>query len=138
MRSRSLGETRFFATLLGIFSIVGLVLAIVGVYGVVAQLAKARTREMGIRLALGAQAAQVMSLLVNHGLRLAIIGVVAGASAALIVTRTIQTLLFDVAPNDPMTLVGVATLLAAASVAASLIPATRASRADPAQVLRND
>jgi putative ABC transport system permease protein len=138
LRARSLAKTRFFATLLVTFSIVGVVLAIVGVYGVVAQLARARTREMGIRIALGARAAQVTSLLVGHGLRLTIVGLVVGTSAALVSTRAIQTLLFDVAPNDPLTVVGVATLLAAASVAAALIPAARASRTDPAQVLRND
>jgi len=138
LRLRSLERTRFFATLLGIFAIVGLVLAIVGVHGVVAQLARARTREMGIRIALGARASHVTSLLVNHGLRLTIVGLVAGTSAALIATRAIQTLLFDVAPNDPMTLVGVAILLTAASITAALIPAAKASRADPAQILRSD
>jgi putative ABC transport system permease protein len=138
LRLRSLERTRFFATLLGVFSIVGLVLAIVGVYGVVAQLARARTREMGIRIALGAQASQIMSLLVSHGLRLTITGLVIGTTTALIAARAIQTLLFDVAPNDPTTLIGVAMLLAAASIAASFLPATRASRTDPAQVLRND
>jgi putative ABC transport system permease protein len=115
-----------------------LVLAIVGVYGVVAQLARARTREMGIRIALGAQASQIMSLLVSHGLRLTITGLVIGTTTALIAARAIQTLLFDVAPNDPTTLIGVAMLLAAASIAASFLPATRASRTDPTQVLRND
>jgi predicted permease len=138
LRQRSLERTRFFATLLGTFAVVGLVLAVVGVHGVVAQLARARTREMGIRIALGARTSQVTSLLVNHGLRLTVVGLVAGTSAALILTRAIRTLLFDVAPNDPMTLIGVAVVLTAASLAAALIPAARASRADPAQVLRSD
>jgi putative ABC transport system permease protein len=138
LRSRSLERTRFFATLLGTFAIVGLVLAIVGVHGVVAQLARARTREMGSRIALGARASQVRALLVSHGLRLTVVGLVAGTSAALILTRAIRTLLFDVTPNDPMTLIGVAVLLTAASLAAALIPAAKASRADPAQVLRSD
>jgi putative ABC transport system permease protein len=138
LRARSLARTRFFATVLGVFAVVGLTLATVGVYGVVAQLARARTREMGIRIALGAQSSQVMSLLVAHGLRLTIIGLVIGGAIALVATRAMAALLFGVAPNDPLTLAVVAVVLMGASVVASWIPALRASRGDPMLSLRMD
>jgi putative ABC transport system permease protein len=134
----SLAKIRFLTTLLLAFAAIGLVLSVVGVYGVLAQVTRNRTREMGIRIALGAQAAQVRWLVVRQGLRLTIAGLALGAGVALFATRAMTKLLFNVAPNDPLTLTGVALLLAATSICASWIPARKASRADPAAALRTD
>ena len=102
------------------------------------QVSRNRTREMGIRMALGAQAGQVRWLVVRHGLRLTVAGLALGAVAATYATRAMTRLLFGVAPNDPATLVFVALLLAATSFAAAWFPARRASRADPMTALRTD
>jgi ABC-type antimicrobial peptide transport system permease subunit len=110
----------------------------VGVYGVLAQVARNRTREMGIRIALGAQASQVRWLVVRQGLRLTLAGLCVGGGIALFATRAMGKLLFHVAPNDPATLIGVALILAATSIVASWLPALKASRADPALALRAD
>jgi ABC-type antimicrobial peptide transport system permease subunit len=93
---------------------------------------------MGIRIALGAQAAQVRWLVVRQGLRLTIAGLALGGGVALFATQAMTKLLFNVSPNDPLTLAGVALLLAATSICASWIPARKASRADPAAALRAD
>ena len=93
---------------------------------------------MGIRIALGAQSAQVRWLVVRQGLRLTAIGLVIGGTVALFATRVMTKLLFNVAPNDPMTLVGVVVLLAVTSVIAAWIPAANAGRADPVVALRAD
>lgn len=134
----SLARIRFLTTLLLAFAVIGLVLSVVGVYGVLAQVTRNRTREMGIRIALGAQAAQVRWLVVRHGLRLTIAGLILGGVVALLTTRAMTKLLFNVAPDDPLTLGGVALLLAATSIFAAWIPALKASRADPATALRTD
>jgi putative ABC transport system permease protein len=138
IREASLARAVFLTTLLLMFAMIGLVLSVVGVYGVLAQVARNRTREMGIRIALGAQAGQVRWLVVRHGLSLTIAGLVAGGLAALLVTRAMTKLLFNVAPNDPATLAGVALILTGTSVVASWLPAVKASRADPAVALRSD
>ncbi|HEY6807844.1 MAG TPA: ABC transporter permease, partial [Gemmatimonadales bacterium] len=135
---RSLGGQRFFMLLLFTFAVVGLALAVVGVYGVVAQLAKRRTREMGIRLALGAQAGQVQWLVVRHGLRLVGWGVALGLVAAWAATRTLRALLFEVSPADPVTFLTIPVLLALTAFVASWVPALQASRADPTQALRTE
>jgi putative ABC transport system permease protein len=136
VRQRSLALQRFLMVLMLVFAVVGLVLAIVGVYGVLAHLARRRTREMGIRIALGAQAAEVRWLVVRHGLRLTSLGLAIGAVIALLGSRTLRALLYGVAPWDPLTLGGVAALLALTSVLAAWLPANRASRADPMAALR--
>jgi putative ABC transport system permease protein len=138
IRADSLKRQRFLMSLLITFAVVGLVLAVVGVYGVLAQLARQRTREMGIRIALGAQGSDVRWLVVRHGLRLTITGLVIGGGVALMATRAMQGLLFEVPSTDPITFAGVALLLAATSIVASWLPANRASRADPATALRGD
>jgi putative ABC transport system permease protein len=138
LRSKSLGRARFLATLLLCFAAIGLVLSVVGVYGVLAQTSRNRTREMGIRIALGAQASSVRWLVVRQGLRLTAVGLVLGALVALFTTRAMSALLFGVTPTDPATLLGVAVLIAATSAVAAWIPARKASRADPAIALRND
>ena len=136
VRSTSLARPRFLTTLLLVFAGVGLVLAVVGVYGVMAQLARRRTREMGIRIALGAQSSHVQWIVVRHGLRLVSVGVVIGAGAALVATRAMRALLYHVAPADPVTFIAVPIILAATAVVATWLPAMQANRADPASTLR--
>jgi putative ABC transport system permease protein len=138
VRELSMARAVFLTTLLLMFAVVGLVLAVVGVYGVLAHAARNRTREMGIRIALGARASQVRWLVVRDGLRLVAAGLVVGGAAALASTRVLRTLLYEVAPNDPPTLAAVALLLAATGLMASWLPARRASRADPMLSLRAD
>jgi ABC-type antimicrobial peptide transport system permease subunit len=120
------------------FAGVGLVLGLVGVYGVVAQLARRRMREMGIRIALGARAAQVQWLVVRHGIGLTSLGIAVGVLIALGATRVIATLLYQVAPADPLTYIAVPVVVLLTAALASWLPAARASRADPCQVLRSD
>jgi predicted permease len=136
VRAQSLARERFLTTLLLLFASVGLALAVVGVYGVMAQMARRRVREMGIRLALGAQANDVRWLVVRNGLRLVLLGLVIGTAGALVATRTMQALLFGVAPKDPLTFVSVPLVLVLTALVATWVPATYASRADPATALR--
>jgi len=138
VRSQSLARDRFLAVLMLAFAGVGMVLGIVGVYGVVAQLARRRMREMGIRIALGARGMQVQWLVVRHGVTVTGIGIGLGLLLALAATRVIRTLLFQVAPIDPLTFMAVPVLVLLTAGLASWLPAARASRADPCQVLRMD
>jgi predicted permease len=138
LRAASMAKARFLTTLLLVFAGIGLTLSVVGVYGVLAQVTRNRTREMGIRIALGAQATQVRWLVVRQGLALTVAGLVLGGVGALVVTRAMTKLLFNVAPNDPLTLLVVAVLLAATSVLAAWIPGVKASRSDPCTALRAD
>ncbi|HTS88223.1 MAG TPA: ABC transporter permease [Gemmatimonadales bacterium] len=136
VRARSVARQRFLLTLLSVFAITGLLLAVVGVYGVIAQMARGRVREMGIRIALGAEPRQVQWLVVRHGLRLIAVGLGVGLAAAFLATRAMASLLYEIAPADPATFVTVPALLVLAGMAASWIPALRASRQDPAGALR--
>jgi ABC-type antimicrobial peptide transport system permease subunit len=136
LRSSTLTKQRFITILLLTFAVAGLLLSTVGVYGVVAQLARRRTREMGIRIALGAAAGQVQWLVVNQGLRLVAFGVMLGTVAAFGATRAMRSVLFGVSPTDPVTFVAVPAILAAAALLASWLPAARAARTDPATTLR--
>ena len=133
---RSRATQRFIALLLLTFAVAGLILSTVGVYGVIAQLARRRTREMGIRIALGAAAGQVQWLVVHQGLKLVTWGVLLGTVAALAITRALRSVLFGVSPTDPVTFVVVPAILAAAALLASWLPAARAARTDPATTLR--
>jgi ABC-type antimicrobial peptide transport system permease subunit len=137
-RARSLARERFMATLLLAFATVGALLSIVGVYGVVAQLAVRRTNEMGIRIALGAQASQVRWLIVRHGLALVGAGVVTGGLVAAALGGLVQKLLYGVTPFDPLTFVVMPLGLLITGLVASWIPASRATRADPAGTLRSE
>ena len=132
----SLARQRFLMTLLILFAGVGLSLAVVGVYGVLSHLARRRTREMGIRIALGARTSQVRWLVIRHGARLTIVGLAIGGIAAIAVTQAMGGLLYRVAPGDPVTVLAVAAVLAATSFIASWLPAIAASRADPSVALR--
>jgi putative ABC transport system permease protein len=129
-------EPRFQTELLGAFGALGLALAIVGIYGVLSYTAAQRTHEIGVRIALGASAANIVGLLLGEALRLASMGIAIGAAAGLALTRFMQSLLFDVKPTDPATFIGVAILLAIVALAACYIPARRAMRVDPMVALR--
>jgi ABC-type antimicrobial peptide transport system permease subunit len=124
--------------MLVLFAGVGLLLAVVGVYGVLAQVARRRTREMGIRIALGSPIGQVRWLVVRHGLGLVTVGVAIGITVALVATRGLSALLYHTAPADPVTFITIPLLLAATGVAAAWVPALQASRADPAVALRSE
>jgi ABC-type antimicrobial peptide transport system permease subunit len=122
--------------LLGIFGGVALLLAAVGIYGVMAYAVEQRTAEIGIRVALGAQQMQMLGLIMRHGLLLAAIGVVVGTGAAFGLTRFLRTLLFGVTVSDPATFVLVPALLTFVALLACFIPARRAARVDPVIALR--
>jgi putative ABC transport system permease protein len=132
----SVASRRFTTTLLGLFGALALVLASVGIYGVVAFGVAERRREIGIRTALGARPADVLSLFVKRALRLAAIGMLVGAVAALSLSHLIASLLFGIGPSDPVTFGGVAVLLTGVVVAACVIPARRALRVSPTTALR--
>jgi putative ABC transport system permease protein len=134
--SRSLSQTRFSMLLLSIFAGLALLLSAVGIYGVMAYVVTQRTREMGIRLAMGAQTGDVLKLVLQQGGKLALAGVGIGIAAAFALTRLMTSLLFGVSPADPVTFVGVAILLTLVAIAACYVPARRATRVDPITALR--
>jgi putative ABC transport system permease protein len=134
--SRSIAERRFTMLVLGLLASVALILAAIGVHGVLSYGVTARTREIGIRLALGAQPSGVRRLVVTEGLVLAAIGALIGLGAAFALTRGMNALLYGVAPTDPWTFVGVPIGLMAVAIAASYFPARRATRVDPVAALR--
>ncbi len=131
-----LGDRRFLLLLVGLFAAAALTLTSIGIYGVVAFSVARRTQEIGIRMALGADRADVLHLVVGQGARLAFFGVAAGMAASFIVTRVLSSLLFGVGPLDPITFGCVAVLLSAVALTASYIPARRAMRLDPNTALR--
>ncbi|HYX22125.1 MAG TPA: FtsX-like permease family protein, partial [Thermoanaerobaculia bacterium] len=133
-----LADRRFLLLLVGVFAGAALLLAAVGIYGVVAFSVARRTPEIGIRMALGAERADVLRLVVGEGARLAAIGLAAGVVASVAVTRLVSSLLFGVSATDPATFAGVAALLAAAALGASYLPARRAARLDPSIALRRE
>jgi putative ABC transport system permease protein len=134
----SVASRRYSLWLVAGFAIAAVVLAVIGIYGVVSYGVTQRTRELGVRMALGARPAQVMGLVLGQGARLIVAGLALGSVGALAVTSFMRTLLFEIAPTDPLTYVVVSLVLAAAAVAACQIPAFRASRVDPLVALRSD
>ena len=134
--SNALSRRRFGVTLLGSFGVVAVLLAAVGLYGVLAFVVGQRTREIGVRMALGATARDVVRDVVGQGLRLAVIGVAAGLALAAASTRLLASLLFGTSPTDVATFAAVSLLLVVVAAAASLIPAIRASRVAPLTALR--
>jgi len=133
--ARVVAPERFSTLLLAIFGGVALVLATVGLYGVMAFLVSQRTREIGIRLALGGRPGQVLAHLLGEGLRLAAIGIAAGLGVALALARAVRTLLFGITATDPLTYAAIAVLLLAVALVASYLPARRVLRVDPVQAL---
>ena len=129
---------RFLTQLVGLFAVAALLLAAIGVYGVISFSVARRTREIGLRMALGADGGSVRRLVVGEGMRLAATGLAIGIPAAAVLSRTLRSLLFETPPGDPLTLATVAAVLAAVALAACAIPAIRASRLDPQAALRMD
>ena len=127
---------RFALILIGAFAAIALVLSVVGIYGVTAFSVAQRTREIGIRVALGAQRGELLGLLLRQGMLLVVCGIVAGVLASVALTRFLSSMLFDVQPTDPYTFASVVLLLVAVSAAACFIPARRAMRVDPMVALR--
>ncbi len=127
---------RFVMTILGVFASLALLLASLGLYGVLAYVVTLRTRELGIRMALGAAPGDVLRLVVGQGLKLTLLGIALGLCGAFALTRAMSGLIFGVAATDPLTLAAVAALLASVAFAASYIPARRAARVDPMEALR--
>jgi putative ABC transport system permease protein len=121
-----------------LFGIIGALLAAVGLYGVVSFVVAQRTREFGVRLALGAQTTDVFGLVLAHGARLVGAGLIAGAIVAALSTRLFVSLMFGVSALDPLVYVGTAALLALIALAASYVPALRATRVDPIEALRTE
>jgi putative ABC transport system permease protein len=135
---RSYWQQALYGKMFGAFAAIALVLAAVGVYGVISYAVSQRTQEIGVRVALGAQRGDVLKLIVGHGAQLGALGIVIGLVAALGVTRFLRTLLFGVSPFDPVSFVGVSLLLAAIALLASYVPARRATRVDPVEALRHE
>jgi putative ABC transport system permease protein len=134
--SSSAAGDRFNALLFGIFGGIALLLTAAGIFGVLSYLVTQRTREIGLRMALGAQRTDVLRVIVGHGVRLALLGLSIGVLAAAVVTRWMSSVLFDVKPTDPLTFVAVAVVLGGVAFIASYIPARRAMRVDPMVALR--
>jgi putative ABC transport system permease protein len=135
---QSMGPRRFNLYLLGAFATVSLALAAIGLFGVMAYLVSQRTREIGVRLALGATRGEVFRLILGRGMALAVIGAVGGVGAALWLTRVMETLLFSVSRTDPMTFIAVPLALIAVALLACYLPARRAMRVDPVVALRGE
>ncbi|HET9040051.1 MAG TPA: FtsX-like permease family protein, partial [Gemmatimonadales bacterium] len=131
-------ERRLIMLLVSGFALVALVLGSVGIYGVMAHVVAQREREIGVRMALGALPGQILGLVVSQSAWLVGAGIVAGMAGALAVTRLLASLLFQVRPTDPLTLVGTTLVLILAAAGATLVPALRAVRTDPAHALRSD
>jgi putative ABC transport system permease protein len=134
----STARTRFSGTLLLAFGAIALVLAAVGIYGVIAFAVAGRTREIGVRMAVGARGGDVMRLLYKEGLRFTAVGLVVGLGGTVLLTRFLRSELYEVSPGDPVTIVAVLALLTGAATVAILVPARRATRIDPMEALRTD
>ncbi len=137
VRSASVAERRFILLLVGVFGVLALALAAVGVYGVMSVVVTERTREMGVRLALGARASQVLGLVVGQAARLALLGVAIGVLTAMTLAPLLASQLYGVRPIDPVTFAGVPVVLITIATIAALVPAVRAMRLDPIAALRH-
>ena len=136
--SKSVGPRRFVMLLLGMFGAVAVLMTSVGIYGVVSYSVTERTREIGIRSALGATRADIVRLMLGGGLAVVGLGLAAGTVAALATTRLLESSLYGVHPNDPGTYAAVAAMLLLVAVAAHAVPVVRATRVDPSAALKND
>ena len=131
-------QRRLALVLFGAFAVAALLLSVAGIYGVLAGSVAERTREIGVRSALGATPRDIVGLVVGQGGRLSALGIILGLAGSLALTRYLRTLLFGIGPNDPATLVGVAALLVLVTLLACLIPAIRAARVDPSRALQSE
>ena len=138
LRQLSYWQYRLFGSMFSVFGVIALVLASIGVYGVLSYSVSQRVQEIGVRMALGAERRDVMRLIVGQGLKLAAFGVVGGLLGAFGITPVIRTLLYNVTPTDPISFAGVAAFLSMVAIVASYIPARRAMAVDPIVALRND
>jgi putative ABC transport system permease protein len=138
LRSNSLAPQRLNLALLGLFGAVALALAAIGLYGVLAYSVTQRRREIGVRIALGAQRSSVLGLVIGNGMRLVVGGIVAGLAGAAVLTRVMRGLLFDVTPFDPITLASVPVVLGTVALLACWLPARNASKMDPMEALRTE
>lgn len=136
--SQSIAEPRFRTVLLAMFAGIALILAAVGIFGVMSYSVAQRTRELGLRIALGSSRGRVLQLVLAHGLRLTVVGVVIGLAATFLLTRYVSSMLFDVPPYDPMTLAGVVAVLLVISLCACYLPARRATMVDAVVALREE
>jgi putative ABC transport system permease protein len=134
--SQSVSERRFQTLLLGLFASLALILAMVGIYGVISYSVSQRTPEIGIRMALGASRAGILRMVIGRAMFLVAVGIMAGATGAFVLSKYLKSLLFEVKPGDPWTYASIAISLALVAFAASLIPARRATRVDPMIALR--
>jgi predicted permease len=136
--ARSVADRRFSLELLGVFAAVALLLAAIGIYGVMAYSFSQRSHEVGVRIALGAQRLDILRMALGEGMRIVIIGLASGLVGAAIMTRFFRSMLFDVPPSDPITFVSVSAILAGVALFACYIPAKRATRVDPLVALREE
>ena len=136
MRADNIAPERLNLTLLGIFAAVALALAVIGLYGVLAYAVTQRQREIGVRMALGAQRRDVLGLVIRHGMKLAVLGIAIGLFGSFVLTRVLQNLLYEVKPGDPLTFVAVTSLLCLVVLLACWLPARRAANVHPMEALR--
>jgi putative ABC transport system permease protein len=136
LRRKGFWQYALFGQMFGTFGLLALVLAVVGVYGVLSFTVSQRTQEFGVRMALGAEPGDVRRMMIRQGLRLAGLGIGLGVAGAFAVTRLIGSLLYDVTPTDPLSFAGVCALLLAVAAAAAYLPARRATKVDPMVALR--
>jgi predicted permease len=136
--SKSLQARRFSMILLGGFAAIATLLSSIGIYGAISYLAQERTREIGLRMALGARQSDVLLLVLRHGVAMAMVGIGTGSVLALGLTRLMSSQLYGVTPHDPLTFSGVALLMALVALAACYVPARRATRVDPLVALRSE
>jgi predicted permease len=133
----SISNKRFTMTLLGVFALLALLLASIGIYGVLSYMVGQRTKEIGVRLALGAQKFDVLRMVLKDGARMTLVGILIGLVGALALTRLMRTMLYGVRPTDPFTFVSVAAVLGAVAMLACYLPARRAMKVDPMEALRH-
>jgi putative ABC transport system permease protein len=135
-RGDLIADLRFTLILVGVFAVLALILASIGIYGVISYSVAQRTREIGIRMALGASQRQVLQMVVGGGAKLAVLGIVIGAAGALGLTQFIRSFLYGVSPSDPLTFAGISLILGGVAILASYVPARRAMKVDPNTALR--